>query len=139
VTFLFAVRTVCILTFAPLLTAREGLIGAAIALLAAEAIVQILAAASARKSAPHLFAGLGPRVLTIAFSSLMGALVGLALDAMIPSVVGFVVAVVLATAVSAGLLWFLDRRLRLGLATDLLRLFPELAQLLPGLFPSPSV
>jgi len=132
-TMLLAIRTVVLLTVAWPLAAAYGVVGAAVATLAAEIPVQIVAASYGRSTLPRPFAGVGQVVLAAAFAGGVGAAAGVAVDALVGPPIGVIPAAITGGIVSTAALWLLDRTLELRLAEQVVRVFPALRR-----FPSKS-
>ncbi len=111
------------------LTAYFGVLGAALAWIPAVAASQWLSAVYVLRSLPKPFAGLGPPLAAIGLVSLAGAALAWAADRALADLAGFAAAVMLGAAFTVGTLWALDRRLNLGLAENLMRMFPQIATL----------
>jgi lipopolysaccharide exporter len=109
---------------------RYGLVGAALAWLLAIGVSQIFSAILAYQILPRPFAGLGGGMLAIAAASVASAMVAVGVTSAVSGFIGLVVAGLVAVAVTASLLWMLDRRFDLGLADNLHRAFPHVAGLI---------
>jgi PST family polysaccharide transporter len=108
------------------LTAYFGVVGAALAWIPAVAASQWLSAVYVLRLLPSPFAGLGSQIATIGLVSIVGAVLTWGMDSALAGLAGFVTALLLGAAFTVTTLWALDRRLRLGLAEDLLRMFPQI-------------
>lgn len=104
-----------------------GVVGAALAWLAAVGSSQFISAVFVRRMLPQPFAGLGGPMLVIAAVSGVGAMVALGVARMGTGLVGFIGASLLAFALMGMLLWVADRHFSFGLTSDLLRAFPQVA------------
>lgn len=121
---LLAVQTGALVILLWPMTAALGLVGAALAWVPAVIIAQLVALRYLRAALSRPLAGLVTRFLAIALST--GASLGTAklTVAAIQGMPGLILAVGVAMAVYGAVLWWLDGRLELGLATDAARVFP---------------
>jgi O-antigen/teichoic acid export membrane protein len=129
VTVLEAMQSLVLVGLAWQLASRHGLVGAALAWLPAVITSQILCAIFVRQALDRPFAGLGAPMLTVTFTTGVGAVVAVVIGRIVPGLVGLLASGILAVAVIGALLWGLDRRFALGLAEDLGRTFPQMARL----------
>jgi O-antigen/teichoic acid export membrane protein len=111
------------------LTGRYGAPGAAAAWLLAVGSSQLLSYFLARRILPRPLEGSVFPLALIMLASLTGAFAALAAHRLAPGVTGLLVAVPLAASVTIIVLWFCDTRFKLGLRTDLMRTFPQVATL----------
>lgn len=130
ITMLLTIRTVVLLAVVWPLAHSYGVVGAAIATIAAELVVQIFAVLDARRTLPRPFAGVGVVVAVAALAGGLGAAVGLGVEALIGPPIGAIPAALAAGIVSTAALWILDRILNLRLAEQLVRVFPVLGRLI---------
>ena len=128
-TVLFAVLTVSVITSAWALTRAYGLMGAAMAWVFAQAVVFGACIIFAGHALGHpAFRGLAkPLTAIVLTSGIVGALAW-SVDALLPGIMGVGAATATATGFTGAILWTLDRHLDLGLARDLARAFPRLAE-----------
>jgi lipopolysaccharide exporter len=111
------------------LAGRYGVTGAALARLIAVGSSQLVSAAFLLRVLPRPFDGIGlPMALIAAVCGIVGLAVSSA-DRLIVGPLGFLLAILSATTAMVLLIWFLDRRFRLGLANNLARAFPQIASL----------
>jgi O-antigen/teichoic acid export membrane protein len=119
------------------LAGRYGLIGAAMAWWPAIGASQVFSVFFAYQILVRPFAGLAAPVFAITVTSGACAIIALGVNSIQLGLGGFVAAVLLAVAVTASLLWALDRRFDLGLMANLCQAFPQVASLI-GLAPAGS-
>jgi O-antigen/teichoic acid export membrane protein len=110
-------------------TWRFDLIGAGLAWF--PAIIGSLVASSLflRRLFPRPFVGLRAPLAAALVASLLGAVIALGIDHLVPGLIGFLLASSLAATVVGATLWLLDRWFHLGLTDDLAEAFPQLAAL----------
>lgn len=108
---------------------RFGVVGAALAWLAAVGASQIISALFVQHILRQPFAGLAGPITVITAVSALGALVALSVDAILPGLIGLVMATLLALLVIGVLLWVADRQFAFGLVRDVSRAFPRVAAL----------
>jgi hypothetical protein len=106
-----------------------GVVGAALAWLAAVGSSQFLSAIFLKQLLPKPLAGLAGPLLVITTVSLIGGLFALGVEQALPGLAGLAAAALLATAMIGLLLWLADRRFDLGLSDNVIRLFPQVASL----------
>jgi O-antigen/teichoic acid export membrane protein len=128
ITLLLTIRTVVLLTVVLPLASRFGVVGAAVATIAAEVPIQIIAAAYARNRLPRPFRGVASVVAAAGLAGAVGAIAGLIVDALVGPPVGVVPAALAAGIASLGTMWFLDRILGLRLTEQVVRVFPILGR-----------
>lgn len=128
ITLLMGIRTVVLLAMVVPLAIRFGVVGAAVATVAAEIPTQIIAASFAGHRVPRPFRGVAIVVATAAVAGGAGAIVGLVVDALVGPPIGVIPAAVAAGITSLGTLWFLDRVLGLRLTDQVVRVFPALGR-----------
>lgn len=126
ITMLMSIRTVVLLAAAWPLAMGYGVAGAAMATIAAEIPVQIVAATLARRRLPRPFKGVGRVAAAAAVAGALGAAVGLGIDRLVGPPIGVAPAALTAGIVSMAGLWLLDRTLSLHLAEQLVLVFPAL-------------
>jgi len=124
---LFAVHLPVVSALAWWLAGKYGVVGAAMALLAAEVAIQIAAAAFAARILPRPFAGWARSLAAIMFAGAAGAAIAAVVDALVPGVPGLAAASVSGLAVAAVTLIILDHRFGLGLLADAVVAFPGVA------------
>jgi O-antigen/teichoic acid export membrane protein len=117
---------------------RYGAVGAALAWLTGIAVSQLLHYWVARWLLESPLAGVLLPVALVSTASLVGAAAGVAVRQFVDGLAGFAVAVLLASGVTAILVWMCDRRFNLGLGTVLMQAFPRLADL-AGVVPGRNV
>ena len=117
------------------LTQRFGLIGAALAWFPAIAGTLLVSIVFLKQILPRPFAGLQAPVVAIAVASGMGAFIALAIDNIIPGVIGLISASILAVVGIIVTLWFLDQRFNIGLFRNLAQAFPQVVDLV-GITPA---
>jgi O-antigen/teichoic acid export membrane protein len=117
------------------LTQRFGLIGAALAWFPAIAGTLLVSIVFLKQILPRPFAGLEAPVVAIAVASGMGAFIALAIDNIIPGVIGLISASILAVVGIIVTLWFLDQRFNIGLFRNLAQAFPQVVDLV-GITPA---
>lgn len=127
VTLLEVVQSLTIISLVWGLTSRFGLAGAALAWLPTVIISQLISAVFIRRALPEPFVGLWRPLLLIILCSGLGAFAALLVVNIIPGLVGFVLASLLAVVMIGVLLWLSDRRFALGLVDDLGQTFPQVA------------
>jgi O-antigen/teichoic acid export membrane protein len=132
ITILLTMRTVVLLSLVWPLVSAYGVVGAAVATIAAEIPVQIVAVLLARNRLVRPFRRVGSVAAAATVAGAVGAAVGLVTDAAFGPRIGVVPAAVTAGVVSMVSMWLLDRTLGLDLAEQLVRVFPALRRL-PGL------
>lgn len=107
-----------------------GVVGAALAWILAIAINQIFAYVFLRQVLSRPLAGLGPSLLVILAASMLGVAAAAGVESLIGGVMGLALSIALALSVTGLVTWWLDRRLDLGLAADMARVYPPIAPLL---------
>jgi O-antigen/teichoic acid export membrane protein len=127
VTVIEMVQSLLLIAFVWTLTPFYGLSGAALAWLPAMALSHGVGIVFIRRLLPQPFAGLSKPVLAITLASVAGALVALVIAGLLPNLIGFFIANLLAVLVIAAFLWESDRRFTLGLVNNLGRIFPQIA------------
>lgn len=130
VTIMVTVRSLVLLSLAWPLASTYGVTGAAVATLAAEVPVQVVAATFARRMLPRPFAGVGSIVLAAAVAGTTGAAAGILVSIVVGGPIGTVAAGLVAGVASVAALWLLDRIFRLHLSEQLVELFPVLRRVL---------
>jgi O-antigen/teichoic acid export membrane protein len=124
-----AVQSLLLIGLVWWLTARYGLIGAAIAWLPAVAVSQGISGIFAKQIIDQPFRGLKAPMMAIILASGVGAIVAFLVDTGLGGILGFVAANLIGLAIIGFLLWLSDRRFDLGLARALARAFPQAAAL----------
>lgn len=124
---LFAVHLPIITALGWWLAGRYGVVGAAMASLAAEVAVQIAAAALASRLLHRPFAGSTGPMAAIVLAAAAGAVIAYVIDAVMPGLYGLAVGAVSGLALSAAALLVLDQLFGLGLLADAARVFPGIA------------
>lgn len=124
-----AVQSLVLIVFAWWFTGHFGLIGAGLAWFPAIVGSLVASALFLRKLLPSPFAGIRAPLGATLVASLLGAIVALGIDNLVPGLAGFLLASSLAVTVVGLILWLLDRWLGLGLTQDLVRAFPQLVAL----------
>jgi lipopolysaccharide exporter len=104
-----------------------GLPGAGIAYVAAELVALASAAVFVHRVVPHVLAGLAKPLGAIALASIAAGLTAGFLSTMVGGLLGTLGSLLIGAAVSALVLWWLDRWLNLGFVSYLRRAYPELA------------
>lgn len=127
VTALEIVQSILIIIFVWIWSGSYGLVGAALAWLPAITASQVLGFIFIRRILSQPFARLRAPVLMITVSSGVGAIVALFIYRIIQGLPGLSLAIFLAVAITAGMLWVSDRRLALGLGEGFSRAFPQVA------------
>ncbi len=112
------------------LASRWGVAGAAFAWLPAVAASQALAVVFVRRTLGRPLGQLPRPAAAILLAGAFGGALAAALARLLPGLAGFAAAAAVGAAAVTVLLWAADRRLRLGLASDLGRAFPQLTRLL---------
>ncbi|MGH7544429.1 MAG: oligosaccharide flippase family protein [Gemmatimonadota bacterium] len=112
------------------LAGRYGVVAAALAWLLAVGINQIFAFIFVRQILDRPLAGLAPFLFAILAASTAGLAVAWSVVVLLPGAIGLVLSSGLALSVTALVMWWLDRRLGLGLAADMARAFPPIAPFL---------
>jgi PST family polysaccharide transporter len=120
-------QSLLLIAFAWWFTSRFGLIGAGLAWFPAIVGSLLTGVVFLRQHLRRPFAGLGLSSIVIVTASGLGAVVALAIDHLVPGLVGFVLASSLAVIVIGALLWLSDRWFDLGLTSDFARVFPQVA------------
>lgn len=121
------VRSLVVVTTVWWLVGAHGVVGAALAWLAAETAAALWSAAPARRLLPRPYRGIPARLGAIGSAAAAGAGVALALHQLLPGTVGLLLSAAAGPAAAAALVWVVDRRLHLGLAEELEATFPRLA------------
>lgn len=127
VTALFAVLSATVAALGWVLADRFGLLGAAMAWVAAEAAVFATCVVFARQMLAQPFAGLAGPMAVVAAAAAAAAGAAWAPERVQPGLAGLVGGAGVAAAVAVGTLLLLDRRFEVGLARDFARAFPALA------------
>jgi lipopolysaccharide exporter len=109
---------------------RYGAVGAALAWLTGIAVSQLLHYLVARWLLESPLAGVWLPAALVSTASLVGAAVAVALRQFLDGLAGFAVAVLLASIMTAILVWMCDRRFNLGLGSVLIQTFPKFAALM---------
>lgn len=113
---------------------QYGVVGAAMARLAATGTAQIAGIVFLRQILPRPFTSLGRPVAAIVAVSGVVGFTALGVDRIIPGTCGALFGGLLGAAVTGILLWILERRFALGISHGLVRAFPRAAALV-GLLP----
>jgi O-antigen/teichoic acid export membrane protein len=108
------------------LTGEIGVVGAALAWIPAVAVTQAISALFLPRVLPGPFSGLTGVALAVVLASVAGAALALAIDSALPGIRGFFLAALSGGGLCLALIWLADRRLSLGLARSLIRVFPSL-------------
>lgn len=138
VALIFALRSLAIVAVVWSLAAQLGLAGACFAWVVAEALGAGLSWWAVRRFLPDAFDAVArPGMATIA-AAVVGGAVAAGLDRMIPGIAGLLLAALLALVAALATLWWLDRRLGLGLAREIGRILPSMARW-PATSPEKSV
>lgn len=135
---LYAIRTLILIVLISGLISRWNLIGAALAFLLAEIGSQLWCVFVSRRVLDRPFQGIGRSICAIAGASAGGVLVAITCEGLLGGPVGVTTAALVGFGATALILWYLDRRLDLGLTADLLQAFPELGRVLPYRGPRPA-
>jgi O-antigen/teichoic acid export membrane protein len=130
ITVMVMVRSIVLVSLAWPLASAHGVVGAAVATLAAEVPTQIIAVGFARRMLPHPFANVWPIVLAATVAGTTGAAAGAAVIAVVGGPIGVITAGILAAVGSMAGLWLLDRVFRLQLSEQLVEFFPALRRVL---------
>jgi len=109
---------------------RYGAVGAALAWLIGTAVSQLLHFWVARRLVERPLAGVWLPVAFVGLASVVGAATAVTLRQIVAGLVGFAVAVLFASCITAILVWVCDRRFNLGLGTVLMQTFPRVADLI---------
>jgi O-antigen/teichoic acid export membrane protein len=109
------------------LTARIGVIGAALAWIPAVCATQILTATFLPRVLPRPMAGLSRLALAVMTASAAGAALAIWVDGLVQGLVGAIGAGLLGGGLCLVMLWLADRRLELGLERSLATVFPRLS------------
>jgi O-antigen/teichoic acid export membrane protein len=109
------------------LTSSFGLAGATSAWIPSVAMSQVIGVFYLRKILVKPFTKLGRPLWIVWIISIMGGITAYGIDFIVPGLLGFILASVLATALMGGLLWFLERKFALGLSSGLSQAFPRIA------------
>ncbi|HET6341081.1 MAG TPA: oligosaccharide flippase family protein [Gemmatimonadota bacterium] len=129
-TLLQLVLSAMLILFMLGLTGRYGVVAAALAWILAVGLNQIFAFIFVRQILARPLAGLAPFLFAILTASTAGVAVAWSVEALLPGLLGLVLSAGLGLSVTGFVVWWLDRRLRLGLAADMARAFPPIAPLL---------
>jgi PST family polysaccharide transporter/lipopolysaccharide exporter len=121
----FGMRSAFVVCLVWSLAGAHGVDGAAIAWLLAEAAVQLIALATARRTIPTPFSGLRTPLIAVALVSAVTALVAWLVDTRLGGATGVVVAVLAAALAGVALLIALDRTLRLRLGAGFMLVLPR--------------
>lgn len=127
VTIIEVVQSLLLIVSILILTPLYGLSGAALAWLPAMIISHTVGIVFIQRLLWRPFAGLTGPMLAITVASVAGALVALVIDDLLPNLVGFIVANLLAILVIGSFMWVSDRRFTLGLVNNLEQIFPQVA------------
>jgi O-antigen/teichoic acid export membrane protein len=130
VTLIEVVQSASVILLVWGLTARFGLVGAALAWLPTAVISQLVSILLIRQLLPRPFAKMGPPLLVITATTTASALIAFSINSLAPTLIGLILAVILALTTFIGLLGFADRRLSLGFVTELNQMFPQVTTLL---------
>ena len=128
VALIFALRSLAIVAVVWSLAAHLGLAGACFAWVVAEALGAGLSWFAVRRFLPDAFDAVArPGIATIGAAG-VGAAVAAGLDRLVPAIPGLFLGALLALTAALATLWWLDRRLRLGLAGEIGRILPSWAR-----------
>jgi PST family polysaccharide transporter len=108
------------------LTARFGVVGAALGWMVAVASSQVVSLVLARRLAPRVVGGLFRPVGLVLAATLAGAATVPVSSRLLAGPVGLAVAAAVAVTVVATAIWMGDRRFKLGVQADLADAFPQL-------------
>jgi O-antigen/teichoic acid export membrane protein len=128
VTIMEVVQSVLLIAFVWLLTDRYGLIGAAMAWLPAIIVSMFVAYLYVRKLLPRPFTGSLPPVAAITLVAVVAGIAALFTVNYMGGLIGIIVASLVAAIIIATMLFLADRYFSLGLLSDFIRLFPQLAR-----------
>lgn len=135
-TLLQLVLSALLILLAWVLAGPYGVVGAALAWILAVAVDQVFAFVFVRQVLDRPLAGLARSTFAILAASTLGTIAAWAVESALPGAQGLLLSVGLAVSITGLTIWWLDRRLGLGLAADVVRVYPPLAPLLGG---SPGV
>ncbi len=130
VTLIEVIQSTSIILLVWGLTTRFGLVGAALAWLPTAIISQFVSIFLIRRLLPRPFAKLGRPLLAITAVTLTSSLLAFAINSMVPTLVGLILAVILSVVTFGSLLWLANRRFSLGFVTELNQMFPQFSSLL---------
>ena len=117
-------QTVTLITGVALLTVPFGVNGAALASIPAVLVSQILGVIFISRLIPQPFSGLGKQLSAVVIAALSGAAVAFFLDLYLTGIIGFFISGLVAVICVCLMLWVANRRLSLGLAQDLMTIYP---------------
>lgn len=127
VVVLEGIQSLILVAFVWLLTGHYGVVGAAIAWLPAVCVSQVASARFVRQALPHPFSGLKIPLLVTILATLVGGVVALGVEQMLPGLVGLITAGLAAMMTIGIMFWVSDRRFKLGWLAGLGRTFPQVA------------
>jgi PST family polysaccharide transporter/lipopolysaccharide exporter len=128
---LVVVRSLTVIALAWSLAGGYGVVGAALAWLVAEVVVQVLSVVMVlwAETLSRPFSGIGQRAVAIAVAAMGGGLTAAGLERVLIGPIGMLVSGALGAGVAFALVWLLDRIFRFDLLEDLTLAFPFLARL----------
>jgi O-antigen/teichoic acid export membrane protein len=121
------VQSLLLIISAWIFTKQFGLVGACYAWFPASLACTLTGVIFLMRILPRPLVGIGSPVLAITLASAAGAIVASSIHSLIPNLVGFLIASVLAGLVIGTLLLISDRRYDLGLVNGLIRAIPQLS------------
>jgi len=125
-TLIEAVQLVLLISGAWYFTHELGVVGTALAWVPAILVTQLITVAFLPRVLPRPFDGLPGVGAGLLVSAAVGMALAIWIDARVDGLVGLLVASAAGTGVYIGLLSIADRKLGLGLAQSLLKVFPQL-------------
>ncbi len=126
VTLLELVQSGLLIVLAWELAGRFGLVGAAVTWLVAVGASQVLGMYFLRQLLPQAWAGVAPSLTAVSVASFIGAAAAWALVQLNAGLAGLGAAIGGSGLVTIGVLWALDRWLRLSLLHNLAQVFPNI-------------
>jgi PST family polysaccharide transporter/lipopolysaccharide exporter len=139
VTLLGVIQSGLLILLAWEFAGRFGAVGAGLTWLVATGATQVLGIYLLRQLLPQVWVGIAPSVAAIVAASLAGAAAAWGIVRLEAGLAGLVAAIAASGLITIGLFWTLDRWLKLNLARNLARAFPEVvtAWTLVTRFPRP--
>jgi len=127
---LYAVRSAVILALVWTLAGRFGIVGAAVAWVVAEIAAQLCCFFMVRSLVPRPFEGLASPTLATTAAGVFGALTSVLLQGVLAGPAGVLIAAATGLAAAGLCLYTLDRVFGLGMAGDLVEIYPGVSVLL---------
>jgi O-antigen/teichoic acid export membrane protein len=128
--FMESIQSLIMIVLVWSLTQSFGVLGAALAWIPAVAVAKMLGVYYLQKILEKPFANLGKPLWIVALVSLIGGLAAYGIDLLVPGLLGFILAGLLAAALMGGLLWLFEYKYGLGLLKGFIRAFPMIVPLL---------